>query len=86
MNSPKEVAQNYIGIGVGKTKLTPGRMFVLAILAGVFIAIAGVGATIASATIQNAAVAKLVGACVFPAGLAMVLLAGSELFTATACW
>ena len=81
MNSPKEVAQNYVQIGVGKTKLSVGRMLVLGILAGMFIALAGVGATVASASIATASVAKLVGALVFPTGLAMVLIAGSELFT-----
>ncbi|MCF0120129.1 MAG: formate/nitrite transporter family protein, partial [Oscillospiraceae bacterium] len=81
MNSPKEVAQNYVNIGVGKTKLSIARMIILGILAGAFIAFAGIGATVASSTIQNASVAKFVGACVFPAGLAMVLIAGSELFT-----
>ena len=81
VNSPKEVAQNYIATGVAKTKLPIGRMFVLGILAGMFIALAGVGATVASASIEAASVAKFVGACVFPVGLAMTLLAGSELFT-----
>ncbi len=46
-----------------------------------FIAIAGVGASTASVSIGSASVAKLVGACVFPAGLTLVILAGSELFT-----
>jgi formate/nitrite transporter len=81
MYSPKEVAQNYIAIGAGKTKLPILRMFILGILAGMFIAFAGVGASIASVSVQSASVAKLVGACVFPAGLVMVLVAGSELFT-----
>ena len=81
MNSPKEVAQNYINIGVGKMKLKASKMLLLAILAGMFIALAGVGATIASVSIPSASVAKLVGAAVFPTGLAMVLIAGSELFT-----
>lgn len=81
MNSPKEVAQNYISIGAGKTKTSISRMFLLGILAGVFIALAGVAATVAPATISSASVAKLVGAAVFPGGLAMVLIAGSELFT-----
>ncbi len=57
------------------------RMFVLAILAGVFIAFGGVASTTAAISIQSGSVGKLVGACIFPGGLAMVLLAGSELFT-----
>lgn len=81
MNSPAEVASNYIAIGKGKTTNSVFKLIILGILAGAFIALAGVGATTAAVTIQNAAVAKLVGACVFPAGLAMVLIAGSELFT-----
>lgn len=81
MNSPKEIAQNYISIGAAKTKVSISRMFLLGILAGIFIALAGVAATIAPATITTASVAKLVGASVFPGGLAMVLISGSELFT-----
>ncbi len=81
MNSPAEVAKNYVGIGTNKVNTPIVKMFFLAILAGAFIALAGVGATTASSTIDSASVAKFVGACVFPGGLAMVLVAGSELFT-----
>lgn len=76
MNSPKQIAENYVPIAEGKGDLPAGKAFLLAILAGMFIAAAGVGAAIGSA-----AVGKLAGACIFPAGLAMVILAGSELFT-----
>jgi len=81
MNSPKEIAQNYIATGVAKTKLSISKMLALGLMAGMFIALAGVGATIAPATIESASLAKLIGAAVFPVGLAMVLIAGSELFT-----
>ncbi|MCL1834922.1 MAG: formate/nitrite transporter family protein [Oscillospiraceae bacterium] len=82
MNSPKEIAQNYIATGAAKTKLPAAKMLVLGILAGMFIALAGVGASLASvAGIASPSLAKLIGAAVFPVGLAMVLLAGSELFT-----
>ena len=81
MNSPKEIAQNYIATGVAKTKLPASKMLLLGVLAGMFIGLAGVGSTIASATVASASLAKLLGAAVFPAGLAMVLIAGSELFT-----
>ena len=56
-------------------------MFLLAVLAGVFIAMGGIGATTAAVSVPLPSVGKLVGACVFPGGLTMVLLAGSELFT-----
>ncbi len=41
----------------------------------------GVGATTVAVSVPLASVGKFVGACVFPGGLTMVLLAGSELFT-----
>ena len=58
-----------------------GRMFLLACLAGAFVALAGVASTAAAATVGDPSLAKLVSGCVFPAGLAMVIVAGSELFT-----
>lgn len=76
MNAPKEVALGFAELGVKKAQTPKGKAFLLAILAGMFIAFAGV-----AATIGNAAAGKLAGACIFPAGLAMVVVAGSELFT-----
>ena len=81
MNSPAEIAKNYVNIGKGKVNTPVPKMFILAMMAGMFIAMAGVGASTASCTVENASLGKLVGAAVFPGGLAMVLIAGSELFT-----
>ena len=81
MNSPKEVAKNYVNIGIGKVNLPEPKMFVLGIMAGLFIAFAGVLCTTAPSTIETASLAKLVSGLVFPGGLFMVLVAGSELFT-----
>jgi hypothetical protein len=81
MNSPAEVAKNYIAIGKAKTQQSAMKLLILGILAGAFIGLAGVGATTASVSVASASVGKFLGACVFPVGLAMVLLAGSELFT-----
>ena len=79
--SPAEVAKNYINIGKGKVNTPVIKMFLLAILAGAFIAIGGIASTTASVSVEQASVAKFLAACIFPGGLAMVLLAGSELFT-----
>jgi len=79
--SPAEVAENYIAIGKDKVKLPAGKMIMLAVLAGVFIALAGVGSTTVAVSVEAASLGKFLGACVFPAGLIMVTLAGSELFT-----
>lgn len=80
INSPGEIARNYIETGKKKAAMSGGKMFLLAVMAGMFIALAGSGASAASCTLGGSA-GKLVGACVFPAGLTLVLLAGSELFT-----
>ena len=76
MNTPKQIADSYIETGAAKAEQPKGRMFLLAVLAGMFIALAGVAASIGTAL-----AGKLAGACIFPAGLAMVIVAGSELFT-----
>ncbi len=76
MLAPLDIAKQTIKIGQNKASLTPFQMIILGIFAGIFIALAGVGATFG-----NAYVGKLAGACIFPAGLAMVVVAGSELFT-----
>lgn len=81
MHSPVEIARNFVEIGTHKVRLSAWKMIILGIFAGMFIGFAGIAATTAQATIENPSVARLVGACVFPAGLAMVLVAGSELFT-----
>ena len=81
MYTPKEVAENYLSTCRAKAALPLGRMFLLACLAGAFVALAGVASTAAAATVGDPSLAKLVSGCVFPAGLAMVIVAGSELFT-----
>ena len=76
MNTPKQIAESFAALGVKKTETHTGSLWLLAVLAGMFIALAGVGSTMAGSV-----AGKLAGACVFPAGLAMVVIAGSELFT-----
>ena len=79
--SPAEVASNYIATGKSKVNLPAIKMLLLGIMAGAFIAFGGIGATTVAVSIPLASVGKFIGACVFPGGLTMVLIAGSELFT-----
>lgn len=79
--SPADIAKNYIAIGKSKVNMPVAKMFLLAILAGMFIGLGGVAATTAAVSVPLASVGKFLGACIFPGGLTMVLLAGSELFT-----
>ena len=67
--------------GFGKTHMPIPRMFIEAIMAGFYIAVAGVASTIGACTITNPSVAKVVQAIIFPAGLGLVVLNGAELFT-----
>ncbi len=79
--TPAEIAENYVAAGKAKINTKTGKIILLAILAGVFIALAGVGSTTVAVSVEAASLGKFLGACVFPAGLTMVVLAGGELFT-----
>ncbi len=81
MNGPSQIAQNYVNVGVGKTRYSVLKTLTLGFLAGAFIAFGGLGSTIASFGVQPAGVARIVSALVFPIGLMLVLCAGGELFT-----
>lgn len=81
MHSPLEIARTYVDVSIHKTHLSAFKMIILGMFAGIFIGFAGIGSTTASSTVANPSLAKLLGAVVFPAGMAMVLVAGSELFT-----
>ena len=81
MNSPVEVAWKYAEAGVGKTSMPIGRMFLLGIFAGAFIALGAFGSAVASCGVPTPAVGRVLSALVFPIGLMMVIVAGAELFT-----
>ena len=70
MNSPKEIANNYIAIGKGKVNTPVAKMFVLGILAGIFIAFGGVASTAAAVSIP------LASAGAWIAGVAPLLIWG----------
>lgn len=76
MLTPKEIFESCIKTGENKATMPFLKTLVLAVFAGMFIALAGV-----AASFGNVYAGKLAGACIFPAGLAMVVVAGSELFT-----
>lgn len=80
MKTSREITESYVEIGNKKCTARFCKTFVLAILAGMFIAFGGLGSSIASCTLVGSA-ARIVSGCVFPAGLAMVVLVGTELFT-----
>ena len=81
MHSPLEIARAYVEIGIHKVRLSAFKMLILGIFAGMFIGFAGISATTGGATVENASFSRLISAILFPAGMAMVIVAGSELFT-----
>jgi hypothetical protein len=66
-----------------KCKLSAGKTILLGIFAGIFIGFGAWGFITVLATVQDAGLAKLLGASVFPVGLMLVILCGAELFTVT---
>ncbi len=80
MNSPKIIADNYLVVAEKKMKTPWYKILMLAVMAGMFIAVAGVASTIASRSFEGA-LQNIVKGAIFPVGLAMVVVAGSELFT-----
>ena len=78
MFTPSEFVENYSSIGEKKTKSSTSKLLILGILAGFFIGLGGAVTNIASSSFSNP---KIINGLLFPFGLIMVLLTGSELFT-----
>ncbi|MBQ4323234.1 MAG: formate/nitrite transporter family protein, partial [Clostridia bacterium] len=78
MLTPNQVSEKFLAVGKAKTQLPLWKMFLLGIAAGAFIGLAGVGCTQMNALLGGG-VGKMMGALIFPVGLVLVILAGSEL-------
>jgi formate transporter len=80
---PAEMAAKAEAIGVRKAETSAERTFVLAILAGAFIAMGAMFATtiLAGSSVLPYGVARLLAGLVFSLGLILVIVGGSELFT-----
>jgi len=82
--SPVELAQTFVTVGEKKACLPIGKMFLLAILAGIYI---GFGAHLATTVAtgeyakQAYGIQKLLVGAVFSVGLMLVVIPGAELFT-----
>lgn len=81
MNTPAEVIETNINAGVVKANLPLGRMILLGIMAGAFIAIGGSSSNVAVHSIADVGLARTLAGCIFPVGLMMIVLIGGELFT-----
>ena len=81
LNSPQQITENMIQAGVTKAKTPLGKMILLGIFAGMFIACGASASSVAMHAMTNVGLQRLVGGCIFPIGLMMIVLVGGELFT-----
>jgi formate/nitrite transporter len=84
--SPKAIVEAACTAGCGKAQLSISKQLVLGVLAGAYIAFGGllaivVGKGSPALAAANPGLAKFLFAAVFPVGLMLVVIAGSELFT-----
>ena len=79
--SPGEYLARSAASGKAKTEKAAGKLFCLAVLAGMLIAFAGAATNTALCTLENPGLARLVCGLLFPFGLCMVIVSGAELFT-----
>ncbi len=83
--SPKTIAQKVRNAGVLKSKAMAGNLFMLAILAGAFIALGALFYTLVVADSSfGAGPTRMLGGIAFSLGLVLVVIAGAELFTGNA--
>lgn len=80
-NTPAEIIEANIGSGVTKAGMKALKMIILGILAGAFIAVGGTASSLAVHNISNVGIARALAGVIFPVGLIMVVITGSELFT-----
>ena len=82
MLPPAKTQEAFVHIGFAKTRITKGCAFVLAILAGAFVALgASFMLMVRSDSTLSSSVSLLLGGLAFCLGLFLVLVAGAELFT-----
>ena len=58
-----------------------GKMILLGIMAGAFIALGGATSSTAAHAIDNVGLARFVAGIIFPVGLMIIVFVGGELFT-----
>lgn len=84
INTPKEVTDGYAEASKAKASSPAWRLFVLAVAAGVLIGLGAVTSSTAAHGLEDAGMVRLVSGLIFPIGLMMVIMLGTELFTGNA--
>ena len=76
-----ETANNYVTAGVGKTKYSVPKMLILGILAGLLIGFPSCVTEMATFSVTNTSMVRMISGLLFAFGLGTVILTGAELFT-----
>ncbi len=84
INSPKEITDNYVAGAIGKATMSTWRLLLLSFFAGMLIALGAVASSTAAHAVPDVGIARLIMGAIFPIGLIMVVLLGTELFTGNA--
>jgi formate/nitrite transporter len=79
--TPPEITDYTIESGVSKINRSVMAVFLMAVMAGIYVALGGIASSTAAHGIANKGVAKLVTGAVFPVGLMLVVINGADLFT-----
>ncbi len=79
-NTPAEVIDLSIKACENKTRLPLGKMILLGIMAGAFIAFGGATSSTAAHAVENVGVARALAGTIFPVGLMLIVFLGGELF------
>lgn len=79
--APNEITDYTIAGGEAKVNRTNLVVFLMAIMAGIYISLGAIASSTAAHAILDKGVAKLVTGAVFPVGLMFVVLNGADLFT-----
>lgn len=81
LNTPSEIINLSMNSCENKIKLPLGKMILLGIMAGLFIAFGAATSNTAAHSVTNVGLARLVAGVIFPVGLMMIVFLGGELFT-----
>ena len=76
-NTPAEVIDLSIKACENKTRLPLGKMILLGIMAGAFIAFGGATSSTAAHAVENVGVARALAGCIFPVGLMLIVYSGN---------
>lgn len=81
LNPPQRIIELNINGGVTKANMPWQKLLLLGCLAGLFIACGASASSVAMHNIANVGLQRLIGGCIFPVGLMMIVFIGGELFT-----